>query len=85
MKAIRAICIFLAWLWIAIILLISVASFNKLVATDHNNAIAYFIGKLIGFALFLVPSFILFFVAKRMRMKLDKAKQEALINSFENI
>ena len=49
------------------------------------QGIAYTIGIFIGYIIFLIPSFILFFIAKKIRKKLDRKKREALIDSFENI
>lgn len=81
MKAIRIICIVVAWLWIAIITLVSIANFSDLPSDD----IAYSIGIFIGSVLFLFPSYILFFIARKIKNKLERARRDALINSFESI
>jgi len=76
MKTTRIICIVFAWLC-----MISIAGISKLDFQD----IAYTVGIFTGYIIFLIPSFILFFIAKKIRKKLNRKKQEALINSFENI
>jgi hypothetical protein len=81
MKAFRIICLVFAWLWIAIIILVSIGNFSDLPSED----ISYSIGIFIGSALFMFPSYILFFIAGRIKKKLDRAKRDALINSFESI
>ncbi|HTE25247.1 hypothetical protein [Flavitalea sp.] len=81
MKATRIICLVFAWLWIAVISLVSIGNFSDLPDED----IAYSIGIFIGSALFLIPSFILFFIAGKIKKKLERAKRDALINSFESI
>ena len=81
MKTTRIICLVFAWLWIVLICLIAIANISDLPLND----ISFIIGNLIGSALFLIPSFILFHIAKKLRKKLDRKKREALINSFENI
>ena len=81
MKAIRIICLFVAWLWIAIILMVCVGNFADVLSQD----IAYAVGIFIGSALFLIPSYILFYIAGKIKKKLERLKRDALINSFESI
>ena len=81
MKAIRIICLIVAWLWIALIALVSIGNFSDLPSED----IAYSIGIFIGSAFFLIPSIILFFIAGKIKKKLDRAKRDALINSFVSV
>lgn len=81
MKTTRVICIVFAWLWIALICLISIENISKL---DFEE-IGYAIGTLIGYGIILMPSFILFFIAKKIRKKIERTKREALINSFDSI
>ena len=81
MKIVRIICLCIAWLWAAFMGLVAVLNFHDIPGGD----LGYVIGTLIGYGIFLVPSFVLFFIARKIRRKLDRAKREALINSFETI
>lgn len=89
MNLLRKTCIVIAWLWIAFVVLGAILGLKNQLAIDAElNVkfdIAYTIGRLIGYALFFIPSFILFFVAGRIKRKLDKAKRDRLINSFDSI
>jgi hypothetical protein len=84
MKTTRIILIVIAWLWIAIICLLSIENFTDF-TKDPVGDISILIGILLAMVVFAFPSFILLFFAKKIKRKIEKKEKEKLINSFENV
>jgi hypothetical protein len=52
---------------------------------SSESDLGYLLGTFIGSAVFLIPSFVLFFIAKKLKRKIAIAARDHLINSFDSI
>jgi uncharacterized membrane protein YbhN (UPF0104 family) len=81
MKAIRIICIIIAWLWIIVSAAGSIITIRK----SPHEELAFHIGSILGGLILAIPSFILLFIARRIKRRMEKKEKQALIDSFETI